>query len=396
MDAMLPTTLGKLKILCSLPFFSDAVCIRSQSAAEHAFTNILLSIALTAKLELPEKEMCEAIELAIFAEVPKAYLGDPSFYLRKRHKEVESMYEQVRGRLWLEAESATGISATRSESLCGLHALIDSFSAMLFIEKESTLGNGFFQAERFKTRYHSLRKRALNGENLDVRHPAAVARERGVFDLSGDELGLPLPGRSDEPWTPSVRFWKDAAHFLDELFDEAKRALCEDGIGAYSATFIGMIEKLKQHFRYKGWTYHHKESVGEHTYQVVFICRFLAESLGLNAQEKIHLYRAAAFHDLAEAYASDVVYPVKVREKDLGLMHAAIEEKILKEVTERLGFELANDSQTLALVDIADRFSAQIYFDRERRSGNTNFNVSNVSMVRVKEKYLKEDRKSVV
>ncbi|MEN9529783.1 MAG: hypothetical protein RI932_1656, partial [Pseudomonadota bacterium] len=34
MDAMLPSRLGKLRIICSLPLFSDAICLKKQSAAE--------------------------------------------------------------------------------------------------------------------------------------------------------------------------------------------------------------------------------------------------------------------------------------------------------------------------------------------------------------------------
>ncbi len=379
MDVMLPTTIGKLRILCSLPLFSDAICIRSQSAAEHAFTNVLLSIALSARLKLPTKQVQEAIELAIFAEVPKAYLGDPSFYLRQRHPEVQAMYREVRGRLWRETEEETTLKSSRDPVVCGLHALIDSFAAMLFIEKESLLGNGFFQAERYKTHYHSLRRRALAGESLRQLHPTEPEKETDS-------------GRKTEPTTARSRtaegeIWKGAVGILDELFDQAYRALREEGIGSYSATFVGMLEKLKEHFRYKGWSFHYEESVGEHTYQVVYICRFLAEALKLSPEKRIDLYRAAAFHDLAEAYASDVIYPVKVREKDLGDMHAAIEDSVLKDICAGLGFDLPTDAMVWALVDIADRFSAQIYFDRERRSGNSHFDVPNVSMERVTLKY---------
>ena len=93
MDAMLPSRLGKLRIICSLPLFSDAICLKKQSAAEHGFTQVLLSIALAPQLGLSKEAECELIELAIFAELPKALLGDPSFYLRQRHPEASALYK---------------------------------------------------------------------------------------------------------------------------------------------------------------------------------------------------------------------------------------------------------------------------------------------------------------
>lgn len=377
MDQMLPTALGKLRILCSLPLFSDAICHRSPSAAEHAFTTVLLTVAITSRLKMEPELMCAAIELAIFAEIPKAYLGDPSFYLRQRHPEVEEMYRNVRGRIWKEAEASTGLNTTRDPLLVGLHGLLDSFAAMLFIERESLLGNSYFAAERNRTHYHRLKERVAAGESLCAAHPEVE----------------PLADQAPSRQTTTAGVDQQTAFFqrvvadLEGLFDDAYGALQAEGIGAFSATFIGMLEKLKLHFRYKGWSFHYKESVGEHTYQVVFVCRLLAEELKLDARSRIDLYRAAALHDLAEAYASDVVYPVKIREQDLGAMHAAIEQSILSRICSDLGFDLPQDEQTWAFVDIADRFSAQIYFDRERRSGNSHFNVPNVSMEKVKAQY---------
>lgn len=377
MDQMLPTTLGKLRILCSLPLFSDAICHRPPSAAEHAFTTVLLTVAITSRLGMDTEQMCAAIELAIFGEIPKAYLGDPSFYLRQRHPEAEEMYRHVRGRIWKETEASTGLKTTRDPMLVGLHGLLDSFAAMLFIERESLLGNGYFAAERSRTHYHRLKERVAAGESLCTPHPAIEPLPAGAHSRQTPPGGVEL----------QTSFFQRVVADLEALFDDAYGALRAEGIGAFSATFIGMLEKLKLHFRYKGWSFHYKESVGEHTYQVVFVCRLLAEELGLDARSRIDLYRAAALHDLAEAYASDVVYPVKVREQDLGAMHATIEKSILDRICSDLGFDLPQDDRTWAFVDIADRFSAQIYFDRERRSGNSHFNVPNVSMEKVKARY---------
>ena len=135
MDAMLPSRLGKLRIVCSLPLFSDAIRIKGQSAAEHGFTQALLSIALAPQLGLPIDAERDLIELAIFAELPKALLGDPSYYLRQRHPEAQAMYREVRGRLWKETEDSFGLSTSRSPQLFGVHSLVDAFAAMLFIEK---------------------------------------------------------------------------------------------------------------------------------------------------------------------------------------------------------------------------------------------------------------------
>lgn len=371
MDAMLPSRLGKLRIICSLPLFSDAICLKKQSAAEHGFTQILLSIALAPHLGLSKEDECELIELAIFAELPKALLGDPSFYLRQRHPEASALYKDVRGRLYKETEESFRMKTSRSPTLYGLHQLIDAFAAMLFIEKESLLGNSYFVAERYRTHYHAMRKKVLSGGALDTPHPA----------------GSSAQSESASSHSPHSVDWRKAVTFLDSLFDDATRARLEGGIGDYSATFVGMMEKLKEHYRYKGWSYLFPESVGEHTYQVVFMTRILASALGLRPQERIQLYRLAAMHDLAESYASDVVYPVKVREKDLGKMHADLEDKVIDDICSGLGFELSEDGFLGSIVEICDRFSAQLYFDRERRGGNTHFNVPNTSMDRTREKY---------
>ncbi|MEY3900749.1 MAG: hypothetical protein RL189_55 [Pseudomonadota bacterium] len=373
MDAMLPSRLGKLRIICSLPLFSDAICLKKQSAAEHGFTQVLLSIALAPQLGLSKEAECDLIEMAIFAELPKALLGDPSFYLRQRHPEASALYKEVRGRLFKETEDSFKMKTTRSPELYGLHQLIDAFAAMLFIEKECLLGNSYFLAERYRTHYHQMRRSALAGESLASVHPAqradseAERARRMELETSVD--------------------WKKAVAFLDGLCDDATRARLEGGIGEFSSTFVGMMEKLKEHYRYKGWSYLFPESVGEHTYQVVFLSRILASALGLRPQERIDLYRLATMHDLAEAYASDVVYPVKIREKDLGKMHADLEERVIEDICTRLGFKLSDDGFLATIVEICDRFSAQLYFDREKRGGNTHFNVPNTSMDRTREKY---------
>jgi 5'-deoxynucleotidase YfbR-like HD superfamily hydrolase len=370
---MLPSRLGKLRIICSLPLFSDAICLKKQSAAEHGFTQVLLSIALAPQLGLSKEAECDLIEMAIFAELPKALLGDPSFYLRQRHPEASALYREVRGRLFKETEESFRMRTSRSPELYGLHQLIDAFAAMLFIEKECLLGNSYFQAERYRTHYHQMRRKVLSGESLAAAHPAAAA-----------DAAKENPPRN--PVNPQID-WKKAIEFLDGLFDDATRARLEGGIGEYSSTFVGMMEKLKEHYRYKGWSYLFPESVGEHTYQVVFLARILASALGMRPQERIELYRIATMHDLAESYASDVVYPVKVREKDLGKMHADLEERVIDDICSRLGFELTADEFLSNIVEICDRFSAQLYFDREKRGGNTHFNVPNTSMDRTREKY---------
>jgi 5'-deoxynucleotidase YfbR-like HD superfamily hydrolase len=377
MDAMLPSRLGKLRILCSLPLFSDAIRLKSQSAAEHGFTEALLSIALAPQLGIPVEAECDLVELAIFAELPKAYLGDPSYYLRQRHPEAQTMYRQVRGRLWKETESSFGVKTSRSPQLFGVHSLVDAFAAMLFIEKECLLGNQYFAAERHRTHYATMRAAVRAGKTLKAPHPATLV-----------ESEVPL---SDG--LPDLD-WKKAVAFLDDRFADAERARLEGGVGEYSSTFLGMMEKLKEHYRYKGWSAHYPESVGEHTYQVLFLAWQLAGHLGLSAAERVKFYRLAAFHDLAEAYASDVVYPVKVREKDLGKLHQELEARVTADISAGLGFALEKDPKLHALVDICDRFSAQLYFDRERRSGNTHFFVPNTSMEHTRRRFGEEHKEA--
>lgn len=369
METMLPSRLGKLRIVCSLPLFSDAITIKGQSAAEHAYTQVLLAIALSPQLGLTTDQECDLLELCIFAEMPKSYLGDPSFYLRQRHPEAQEMYKKVRGRLWLETEETLNYKTTRAPELFGLHVLLDAFSARLFIEKECLLGNSYMIPERHKTHYHNMRRLALSGVDLSKEHPCTF--------IEGS------------PRYCSVKKidWAGAVNTLDNLFDEATRARQEGGIGEYSATFLGMMEKLKEHYRYKGWSYHFPESVGEHTFQVVYLARILADELKLNSRQRIDLYKMTCLHDLAEAYASDVVYPVKMREKDLGDMHQKLENAIIEDVCKRLNIDLTHEKDLDPLVDICDRFSAKLYFDREIRSGNNHFRVPNTSMEHTRTKY---------
>ena len=353
MDLMLGSKLGLLRTACSLPLFSDSICLKAQSAAEHGFTGVLLAAVLCPLLGLDPAQECELLELCIFSEMPKAYLGDPSYHLRKRHPEAQALYNEVRGRLWQEMEVALGIPTTRHGDLFTLHGLIDSFAAMLFIEKECVLGNGYFTAERYRTRYHAKRQRILQEGQ-----PAPVLPPAGDAGATHKPLGIP---------------WEKVVRHLDTLHDEATRARLEGGIGEYSGTFIGMTEKLKEHYRYKGWTYVFPESVGEHTFQVVFLSRLVGAALSLPAAVRRDLYVAASLHDLAESYASDVIYPVKVREKDLAAMHSRLEEEVLERLGAQFSLSLSSDPLVEAIVEIADRYSAKLYFDRERRSGNTHF-----------------------
>ena len=368
MDKLLPSKLGKLKIICSLPLFSDSICIKKQSAAEHGYTQIILSMILAPHLNLTIQEQCEFIELSIFAELPKTLLGDPSYHLRKNHPKVKDIYNQIRGKIWQETEQSLGIETTRNSELFGLHELVDAFASKLYIEKECLLGNQYFAAERHKTHYDEKRKQIFAGKSLAKKHPCKDV-------MKGTERKLE---------------WKKAVDLLDELFYEANKGLQEDGISGFSGTFLGMVEKLKEHYRYKGWSYHFPESVGEHTFQVVFLCRLLAAKLNLPETQRIQLYHAAALHDLAEAYSSDLIYPIKIREKEVDKLHREIEDDILQTICKRFQLAWPTDRHLLAIVDICDRFSSQIYFDRETRSGNTHFNVPNSSMEFVRELYSTE------
>lgn len=372
MDKLIHSKLGKLRILCSLPLFSDSVCLKKQSAAEHGFTQIILSMILGPYLKFSKPMLCELIELAIFAEFPKVYLGDPSFYLRNRHVEVKEIYNQARARLWRDVEHTLQFKTSRSSLLFGIHEFVDAFAARLYVEKESLLGNQFFKIERQHSFYEKKCAAAQNGDDLRKKHPViATALEKPSPDFDFDIC------------------WSDICTFFNELFEESKIALETGGIGEYSATFLGMLEKLKEHFRYKGWDYHYPESVAAHTFQVIFLASIIALKLNFSVEQRIDLYHAAALHDLAEAYAGDVIYPVKVREKDMGTLHKNLEQKVLEHISYRFNINLTEDEYLLAIVEICDKMSAEMYFDRERRSGNTAFHVHNTSMEKVRKHFSK-------
>lgn len=373
MDKLIHSKLGKLRILCSLPLFSDSVCLKKQSAAEHGFTQIILSMILAPYLNFSKSMTCELIELAIFAEFPKVYLGDPSFYLRNRHAEVKQIYNQARARLWVDVEHTLQFKTSRSSLLFGIHEFVDAFAARLYVEKESLLGNQFFKIERQHSFYDKKREAAQNQNDLSKKHPVIAT---GLETLT-DDFEFEIQ-------------WYRIANFFDELFEESKIALETGGIGEYSATFIGMLEKLKEHFRYKGWDYHYPESVAAHTFQVIFLASIIAIKLNLSIEQRIDLYQAAALHDLAEAYAGDIIYPVKMREKDMGALHKKLEQKVLENISYRFKINLTEDEYLLAIVEVCDKMSAELYFDRERRSGNTAFHVHNTSMENVRKHYCKK------
>jgi 5'-deoxynucleotidase YfbR-like HD superfamily hydrolase len=371
MDKLIHSKLGKLRILCALPLFSDSICLKRQSAAEHGFAQVILSMILAPQLHLSQTATCELIELAIFAEFPKVYLGDPSFYLRERHQEVKDVYSQARGRIWTEVEEKLDLKTSRSPLLFGIHEIVDAFAARLYAERESLLGNQFFKNDRQHSFYSRKRAQALEGLDMHKNHPVVTSK---------------LEAESKDPVCKNIN-WVQIFEFLDTLFDESQSALASGGIGEYSSTFIGMFEKLKEHYRYKGWDYHYDESVSAHSFQVLFLACLLAHKLKLSIEQRIDLYHLAAFHDFAEAYASDVIYPIKIREKDMGLLHKKLEHQILETISHRFKIDFSKDPYLLAIVELCDRFSAELYFDRERRSGNSAFQVPNCSLQKVRDHY---------
>lgn len=371
MDKLIYSKLGKLRILCSLPLFSDSICLKKQSAAEHGFTQIILSMILAPELGFTKVETCELIELAIFAEFPKVYLGDPSFYLRDRHKEVKEVYNKARARLWKEVEHSLDFKTSRSSLLFGIHEFVDAFAARLYVERESLLGNQFFKFEREHSFYNKKRLLALEGKDLHKKHPVIAAG-----------LAEELPSNEET----QIR-WSQISEFFDDLFEESKTALETGGIGEYSATLLGMFEKLKEHYRYKGWDYHYPESVAAHTFQVTYIACAIAIKLNLSIEQRLDLYHAATLHDLAEAYAGDVIYPVKMREKDMGALHKKLELQVLDYISYRFQINLTEDPYLLMIVEVCDKMSSELYFDRERQSGNKAFKIQNISMEKVRKHY---------
>lgn len=371
MDKLIHSKLGKLRILCSLPLFSDSICLKRQSAAEHGFTQIILSMVLAPQLKFSPVETCELIELAIFAEFPKVYLGDPSFYLRDRHREAKEVYNQARARLWEEVEHSLNFKTSRSSLLFGIHEFVDSFAARLYVERESLLGNQFFKFERTHSFYQKKSLLAKEGKDLHKKHPiVAVGLEEEPSHDGESEI-----------------HWGQISEFFDNLFEESKMALETGGIGEYSATFLGMFEKLKEHFRYKGWDYHYPESVAAHTFQVTFLACLIALKLNLSIEQRLDLYHAATLHDLAEAYAGDVIFPVKMREKDMGAFHKKLELQVLDYISYRFHINLTQDPYLLMIVEVCDKMSSELYFDRERRSGNHAFKIPNISMEKVRKHY---------
>ncbi len=371
MDKLIHSKLGKLRILCSLPLFSDSVCLKKQSAAEHGFTQIILSMILAPELKLNAQETCDLIELAIFAEFPKVYLGDPSFYLRDRHPEAKQVYNQARARIWKSVEQDLNFQTSRSTFLFGLHELIDAFAARLYTEKEFLLGNHFFKFERENSYFKKKQEEIKAGTPLFKEHPIVATN---IEEAPQNE------NNSESSALQTVTFF-------DDLFKESFNALEIGGIGEYSTTFLGMCEKLKEHYRYKGWDYHYPESVAEHTFQVTFLASLIAIKLNLTTEQRIELYHAATLHDLAEAYASDIIYPVKVREKDMGKLHKTLEEEALAHTIEQFKLTGTKDPYILAIVEVCDKMSAELYFDRERRSGNSGFKTPNLSMMKVRKHF---------
>lgn len=373
MDKLISSKLGKLKIITSLPFLPDSICIKTQTIAEQGYTQIVLCMILATYLDLSAIEECELIELAIFAELPKSLIGEPNHYLRIKHSDSTELYEKTKGKIWKNMEKSLGIETTKSSTLYGLYELTKFFSLMLFIDKECLLGNQFFLHERYKTIYFQKRNNAFANEDLSKKHPCSLLNPDSTHQI-----------------TSMTKFnWKDVFTLLDDIYDEANQARLENGISGYSSTFLGMLENLKEHSRYKGLDCHYTESVSQHIFQVIFLCRLVAKRLGLSEKLKIQLYHAAAIHDFAATYASDM-YPIKIREKELIKHHKQIEKDIIQSICSRFRLSWPNDPYILAIVDICNRFSSQIYYDKEIRSGNNNFNLPNTSMEIIRDFYEKD------
>jgi 5'-deoxynucleotidase YfbR-like HD superfamily hydrolase len=369
MHNLLPSKLGKLKIVCALPLFSNSICIKKQSAAEHGFTQIVLNMILAPHLQFSVAEQCDFLELAIFCELPKAYLGDSNMWVQQQHANLKSSYESTKSKYWLETEKSFGLETSRCANLYGLLAIVESFASMLFIEKECLLGNQYFAQERYKTQYDTYRRLVLAHDNMAKTHPCSNHKP-------------PLH-------TVAVN-WEHAVSLLDSIYSEAFRALREEGIAGFTCTFLGVVEKLKEHPLFKGWSSHFPESVGEHTFQVVFLCRLLASKLSLPVKLRVQLYHVAVLHGLAEVYAREVVYPVHFKEREVTKLHHSIEQKLITRICERFRLTLTNDPRLLAIVDICDHFVTQLYCDREVRSGNVQFKILQNTLNIKHELYVKD------
>ncbi len=90
-----------------------------------------------------------------------------------------------------------------------------------------------------------------------------------------------------------------------------------------------------------------------------------------------------------KAYSDKVQLPY-MRFPGIEKIHRNIEKSIIQNICQRFRLSWPTDPHVLAIVDICDRFSSQIYFDRETRSGNTHFNVPNSSMEVVRDFYQKD------
>jgi 5'-deoxynucleotidase YfbR-like HD superfamily hydrolase len=354
--------LGVLKILSRLSLFSDAVCIKRMSSAEFGFTQVALAIALGKTLAFSDKTFCDLIELCLFNEIPKVYLGDPSYYLRTRHEEAFLMYQGVQERVWAEMELSFRLSVTRDPSLHILQELLEAFSAQLFIEKECRLGNQYFASELSNNSFTILSSKLASGSSISQK-TLANGEESAIWDR------------------------QKVLAALQQLRQESLDALDEGGLGGYASTYLGMVEKLREHFRYKGWCYVFPESVAEHTYQVLFLVFVISNSLALPPNERRDLYTQAALHDLPEGYASDVIYPIKIREKDLGALHQRVEQDILEQVAMKWGISLECSGQLKDWVDICDRFCGRIYGERETKAGNAHFIGMEKSYFRTRDRF---------
>jgi 5'-deoxynucleotidase YfbR-like HD superfamily hydrolase len=231
------------------------------------------------------------------------------------------------------------------------------------------LGNQYFAQERYKTQYDTYRRLVLAHDNMAKTHPCSNHKP-------------PLH-------TVAVN-WEHAVSLLDSIYSEAFRALREEGIAGFTCTFLGVVEKLKEHPLFKGWSSHFPESVGEHTFQVVFLCRLLASKLSLPVKLRVQLYHVAVLHGLAEVYAREVVYPVHFKEREVTKLHHSIEQKLITRICERFRLTLTNDPRLLAIVDICDHFVTQLYCDRDVRSGNVQFKILQNTLNIKHELYVKD------
>ena len=155
-----------------------------------------------------------------------------------------------------------------------------------------------------------------------------------------------------------------------------------------NSNFLAILSRMKYIDRWNLMRNTRRESLADHTLDVIFIAHVLVEIANTYFDKKLDAGRAvllAAFHDAPEIITGDLPTPVKYFGPDIKEAYDHVEEaakdKMISQLPEELQETYSNimsakspeDAELAKYVKAADKISALIKCIEEEQSGNKDF-----------------------